>query len=116
MNDEKNITDPLEILSEYVTEAHTRIQSDFKDINPVVGVSRKLRTLGIMADTMTIHCLKTGKRIIVILHDDMPGIVSFQFSFIKQDPADEFEIIQLQEMTQNHFYNWMKDYFSSDLA
>jgi hypothetical protein len=112
MNDETNKTDPLEILSDYVTEAHTRIQRDFSEINPVVGVSRKLRTVGIMADTMTIDCLKSGKRIIVVLHDDMPGIVRFQFSFIEQDPSDKFEEIQLQELTQNHYYNWMKDYFA----
>jgi len=112
MNDEKNTTDPLEILSDYVTEAHTRIQRDFSELNPVVGVSRKLRTVGIMADTMTIDCLKSGKRIIVVLHDDMPGIVRFQFSFIEQDPSDKFEEIQLRELTQNHYYNWMKDYFA----
>lgn len=113
MTDKLNNVDPLETLSNYVTEAHTRIQNDFGHINPVVGVSRKLRSMGIMADMITIDCLKSQKRIIVILQDEMPGIVRYQFSFIKEDPSDEFEVIQLTEMTQNNFYTWMKDYFSA---
>lgn len=113
MTDNSNNIDPLETLSNYVTEAHTRIQNDFSYINPVVGVSRKLRNMGIMADMMTIDCLKSQKRIIVILQDEMPGVVRYQFSFIKEDPSDEFEMIQLSEMTQNNFYIWMKEYFST---
>lgn len=104
--------DPLEIISDRVTAAHTRIQADFSQINPVVGVSRKLRGLGINADTMTIDCLKTGKRVIVIVQDEMPGVVRYQFSFIEQDPADEFKVIELNELTEEQFYRWMKDYFS----
>ena len=113
MTNELNNVDPLETLSNYVTEAHTRIQDDFSHINPVVGVSRKLRNMGIMADMMTIDCLKSQKRIIVILQDEMPGIVRYQFSFIKEDPSDEFQVIQLADMTQNDFYTWMKEYFAA---
>lgn len=106
--------DPLETLSDYVTEAHARIQKDFNDINPVVGVSRKLRALGINADTMTIDCLKTGKRIIVILQDELPDVVRYQFSFIKQDPSDDFEVLKMEALTSNDFYEWMRDYFSTN--
>ena len=102
---------PLEFLSDNVTTAHTKIQNDFKDLNPVVGVSRKLRQLGISADTMTIDCLKTGKRIIIVLHDDVPNLVRFQFSYIKQDPSVEFEELALQDVTPDQFYTWMKTYF-----
>ena len=102
---------PLEFLSDNVTEAHAKIQNDFKNLNPVVGVSRKLRSLGITADTMTIDCLKSGKRIIIILHDSMPNIVRFQFSYIKQDPSNEFEELALCDVTVNQLYTWMKYYF-----
>lgn len=106
---------PLEFLSDNVTEAHTKIQSDFSDLNPVVGVSRKLRGLGITADAMTIDCLKSGKRIIIILHDNMPNIVRFQFSYIKQDPSNEFKELALCDVTVDQLYRWMKDYFLGGL-
>ncbi len=103
---------PLKILSDLATEAHTRIQQDFEDINPVVGISRGMRSIGIPADAMTIDCLKTGKRIIIILHDHQPEIIQYQFSFKSQDPADEFETLQFTDLTAQIMYKWMKDYFS----
>lgn len=104
---------PLSLLSDAATEAHVRIQADFEDINPVVGVSQKMRSQGIPVDMMTIDCLKSGKRIIVILHDEQPDIVSYQFSFKDQDPEGKFEIIQLSELTAQTLYEWIKSYFSS---
>lgn len=112
MSNTENKKAPLEILSDYITEAHAQIQTDFSDINPIVGLSRKLRAVGINADTITIDCLKSGKRIIVILHDEMPGTVRFQFSYIKQDPSEKFEEVSLEKLTKEYCYNWMKTYFS----
>ena len=103
---------PLEHLSNCVEIAHTRIQKDYTAMNPVVGVSQKLRPLGIPADVMTIDCLKTKKRIIVVLHDEMPSIVRFQFSYIDRDPGDDFHSIALSDFSEKHLYDWMKDYFS----
>ena len=80
----------LELLSDYVTDAHTRIQKTFDNINPVVGVSRGMRSVGIPADAMTIDCLKSGKRIIIILHDETPEILQYQFAYKDKDPAEEF--------------------------
>lgn len=102
----------LEILSDLATEAHTRIQQDFESINPVVGISRGMRSVGIPADAMTIDCLKTGKRIIIILHDQQPEIIQYQFSFKAQDPDDEFETLKFKDLTAQIMYQWMKDYFS----
>lgn len=106
MNDQ-----PLALLSEIATETHTLIQKDFKDINPVVGVSRNMRSQGIPADAMTIDCLKTGKRIILILHDDNPDVVMYQFSFKADDPSDEFINIPLNQLTVQKLYSWIQDYF-----
>ena len=101
----------LEALCDLTTTAHTRIQQDFKTIDPVVGVSQKLRTDNIPADAMTIDCLKSGKRIIIILHDQQPEILSFQFSYKDKEPEIEFSQIPIAELGEETLYCWMKDYF-----
>ena len=102
----------LELLSDYVTEAHTQIQQNFDNINPVVGVSRGMRSVGIPADAMTIDCLKTGKRIIIILHDESPEILQFQFSYKDKDPDEEFQKLPMDKLDDKILYDWMVSYFS----
>jgi len=102
----------LEKLSDVVTEAHTRIQNDFKNINPIVGVNRGMRSSGIPADAMTIDCLRTGKRIIIILHDQHPDILQYQFSYKASDPAEEFQKLSINDLSDQVLYDWMKGYFS----
>ena len=104
----------LKILCDVTTEAHTRIQQEFKDINPVVGVSQKMRDIGVPADAMTIDCLKTGKRIIIILHDQQPGILNYQLTFKDKDPDEEFEQLQFDQLTTQKMFDWIKDYFQTD--
>ena len=106
------ISPALATLSDVVTAAHTRIQQTCENINPVVGVNRGMRAQGIPADAMTIDCLVTGKRILLILHDQQSDIVSYQFTFKDQDPAEVFEAIKLSELTSSTLYDWMKSYFS----
>lgn len=101
----------LALLSDIATEAHTHIQRDYQHIDPIVGVNQSMRSNGVPADLMTIDCLKSGKRIIMILHDQQPDIISYQFSYKDQDPSGEFERMQLNELTSKTLYNWMKDYF-----
>lgn len=103
----------LKTLSERATEAHTRIQQNCPDINPIVGVNQGMRASGIPADVMTIDCLKTGKRIILILHDDQPELIRYQFAFKDRDPAEEFKEIPLSSLTADILYDWMKTYFST---
>jgi hypothetical protein len=62
-------------LSDIAAEAQAAIQRDFKNIDPIVGVMRNMRAAGFPADAMTVDCLKSGKRIIFILHDDRPDEV-----------------------------------------
>lgn len=104
---------PLSQLSDVAAEAHLRIQQDFQDINPVVGVSQHMRSNGIPADAMTIDCLKSGKRIILILHDDNPDIIRYQFSYREKDPESKFEVLTLNELTVQKLYQWMESYFST---
>ena len=103
---------PLETLSDRATEAHTRIQQAFDHINPIVGVSRGMRKIGFPADTMTIDCLRTGRRIILILHDDNPQQIQYQFAYRDKDPAEAFETIQLDMLTTQVLFDWMASYFS----
>ncbi len=105
----------LELLSDLVTDAHTRIQQTFDNINPIVGVSRGMRTVGIPADAMTIDCLRTGKRIIIILHDESPEILQFQFSYKDKDPAEEFETLSIDKLSEEVLYSWMATYFNQPI-
>lgn len=108
------LTPALKMLADIATETHARIQKDFPTINPVVGVSRGMRASGIPADAMTIDCLKTNKRIILILHDDQPELVRYQFAFRDKDPAEEFNEIALTTITTQLLYEWISAYFSTN--
>ncbi len=96
-----------------VTTSHTRIQQDFNDINPMVGVNQKMREMGVPVDAVTIDCLKNGKRIILILHDQQPDTISYQFSFKDKDPDEKFTHIPFSELTAKTLYDWMKNYFQT---
>jgi hypothetical protein len=105
------INEALKALSDIATKAHAKIQQDFANIDPIVGVSRSMRKKGIPADAMTIDCLKTNKRIIIILHDLEPEIIHYQFSFTDQDPAERFEKLNFSDLTVNVLYGWIESYF-----
>ena len=102
----------LATLSDIATEVHTRVQQNFADINPVVSVRRNMRDSGVPVDAMTIDCSKSDKRIILVLHDHQPDIISYQFTFKDIDPNDKFDEIRLKEFTADMVYDWIKSYFS----
>lgn len=102
----------LKALSDMAGEAHARIQQAHKDINPVVGVRRGMRDVGIPADAMTIDCLQTRRRILMVLHDDDPGTLLFQFGSLDDDMGDAFRRMPLSEVGVETLSDWMRDYFS----
>lgn len=102
---------PLEILSDLVTKAHTNIQAD-TDINPVVSVTQKMRSAGFAADVMMIDCLKSKKRILIILHDAEPESLSFQLCSMESDPGDEYSNLALDQISREWLYQLIVDYFS----
>jgi len=106
------MTAQLKTLCDLATEAHERVQLKHADIDPIVGVHHKMRDAGFAADVMTIDCLKSGKRIIVILNDDQPDMVNYQFSYKDKDPAEQFEQLAFNELTANTLYEWMSQYFA----
>lgn len=106
--------DPLKALSDQITEAHTRIQKTHQHINPVVAVRRGLRDTGIPADVMTIDCLRTRKRIMLILHDKEVGMLLYQFTNLDDEASEEFQRKRLSDVGVDVLYEWMQDYFSKN--
>lgn len=99
-------------LSDIASEAHTRIQKNFREIDPIIGVNRRLRDKGFPVDTMTIDCLKTRRRIIILLNDQTPSVANFQFAYIDHDPSMQFSEIPFKNLTAEQVYDWIKSYFS----
>lgn len=109
------LSQQLEKLWEQASEAHAAIQRDFADIDPLIGVSQNMRKQGVPADVMTIDCLRTRKRIIVILHDQQPDIVSYQFAAMDSDPEGGFESLAVEQVTTQQIYEWISGYFNEPL-
>lgn len=103
--------DPLKPLSDMASEAHTRIQQAYEHINPVVAVRRGMRDMGIPADAMTIDCLRTRRRIMLVLHDQVPGMLLYQFITIEQEAGDQFSQMPLSDVETDTLFSWMEDYF-----
>lgn len=104
----------LEKLSEYATDSHTRIQQQFSDISPMVSVNQKMRELGVPADLVMLDCLKSGKRILLVLHDQQPDTLAYQFTFKDEDPDGPFEKVPFADVSADTLYGWMVEYFSAN--
>ena len=103
--------DPLKALSDMASDAHARIQATHEHINPVVEVRRGMRDSGISADVVTIDCLRTRRRITLILHDEQPGKLLYQFITIEEEVGDDFQSLALSEMDTQKLYQWIEGYF-----
>lgn len=102
-------------LSDDLAEVLNAVQAQHADINPVIGVNRQMRTAGIPVDLFTIDCLKTNKRILLMLHDQQPDSLQYQYGFRDQDPGDTFEVIALSDVSIERLTEWVVAYFSADL-
>jgi hypothetical protein len=105
--------DPLKILSDLVSEAHAQIQAAHEHINPVVEVRQGMRNSGIPADVITLDCLRTQLRITLILHDQQPDIMLYQFVTREEEVGGEFKQIALSTLSSATLFDWMQDYFGS---
>ncbi|KAA1176154.1 hypothetical protein FWJ25_03220 [Marinobacter salinexigens] len=103
--------DPLKSLSDMASDAHARIQATHEHINPVVEVRRGMRDSGIPADVMTIDCLRTRRRITLILHDARPGNLLYQFITIDEEVGNNFQSMELSAMSADTLFDWIQDYF-----
>ena len=103
--------DPLKSLSDMASDAHARIQAAHQSINPVVEVRRGMRDAGIPADVMTIDCLRTRRRITLILHDEQPGVLLYQFVTMEDEVGNDFKQMAFADMNASMLVDWMQDYF-----
>ena len=103
--------DSLKSLSDMVSDAHARIQASHEHINPLVELRRGMRDAGIPADVMTIDCLRTRRRITLILHDEQPGVLLYQFITIEDEVGDDFQSMALSEMDTQKLIQWIEEYF-----
>ena len=101
-------------LSGMAATAQAEIQKNYKGVDPIIGLIRNLRASGFPADAMTIDCLKSGKRITLVLHDDKPGEVAYQFGFRDKDPDMDFEYLAFDKVTKDQLYAWIKEYIADD--
>lgn len=102
----------LKYLSDLASEAHSQIQQAHAAINPVVGVRQGMRDIGIPADAMTIDCLRTRRRILLVLHDESPGMVMYQFTTLAEEMSVDFKQVALAQISSQTLYKWMEEYFS----
>ena len=102
----------LKTLSDMAEAAHKRIQQAHQQVNPVLELRRGMRSVGIPADVMTIDCLQTKRRIMMILHDDEPGMLLYQFITLEDEIAEQFERMPLSEASTTTIFHWMQDYFA----
>ena len=100
------------LLGDIVVAAQVKIQQDFRHIDPIVGISHHMRKAGFPIDAMTIDCLASGKRILILINDDKPDCVSYQFGYKDRDPAMEFTELAFKEINEKTVYDWIKEYFS----
>ena len=105
--------EPLKALSDIATEAHTRVQQQCADLNPVVSIRRGMRDSGIPADAMTLDCLASGKRIVLVLHDHKPGLLLYQFTLIEDSDEAPWQQLPLAQLSSDLLSDWMRNYFSA---
>lgn len=106
-----NANKALLSLSDLASQAHEKIQLDYAHINPVIAVMQGMRKMGIPADVMSIDCLSTKKRILIVLHDELPDVIRYQYTFLDQDPSDDYLQLDSKQVSDETIYRWIKDYF-----
>ena len=100
-------------LAEIAEAAQIEIQARCPQIDPLIGVSRNLREAGFAVDVMTIDCLKSGKRITLLVNDDKPGQISYQFGFRDRDPGSVFSEVAFEQLSCTELCRWITEYFSA---
>jgi hypothetical protein len=106
--------DKIYQLADIAAAAQAQIQDTFSNLDPVVNISRAMRKSGFPADTMTIECLTSKKRILFIYHDDQPQQLKLQYGYSDQDPGEDYITMYLDEFTQANVASWIKAYFLKD--
>ena len=100
----------LKNLSEVAARANDLFYNKFSHIDTVMGIMDKgLRNQGIKADAITVDCIALNKKIVILLHDDKPKVVSIAlgnkegdiFSSTEYPLNDITEVFLLDVMQEN---------------
>ncbi len=100
----------LQTLSDLAETAHARLQQEYADINPMVSLRSGMRDVGIPADMINVDCMQTRRRILLILHDDYPNSLLYQFTDL--EAGDDFQQMPLDEVSVDTVFAWMRDHFA----
>lgn len=90
----------LKSLSEIIAKANDLFYSKFDNIDTVMGIMDKnLRDQGIKADAITIDCIALDKKVVFLIHDDKPKIVSIALGNKNGDiySSSEYAISDISE-------------------
>jgi len=90
----------LQNLSEIVASANDVFYSKYENIDTLMGIMDKtLRNQGIEADAITIDCIAQDKKIVILIHDDKPDVVSIALGNKEGDiySSSEYELVNISE-------------------
>ena len=99
--------DQIMRLGDIAALAQLQFQQDYSDIDPVIGINRQMRKQGFAVDILTIDCIVSKKRLMILFEDAFPLRVKYQASTVDGDPGMEFSNIALSELDQRKFYDLM---------
>ena len=91
----------LKKLSEIVARANDLFYAKFDHIDTLMGIMDKtLRAQGMKADAITIDCISRDKKIVFLLHDDKPNLVSIALGNKEGDiySSSEYETAEISEV------------------
>jgi hypothetical protein len=92
----------LKKLSKIVAKANDLFYSKFDHINTSMGIMDKtLRAQSMKADAITIDCISRDKKIVFLIHDDKPNLVSIALGNKEGDiySSSQYELAGISEAT-----------------
>jgi hypothetical protein len=101
----------LNNLSEVIAKANDLFYSKFETLDTLLGIMDKnLRKQGIKADAVTIDCVVLDKKIVILLHDDKPDVVSVALGnkagsihSSSEYALDEFSVESMLKIMERYF-------------
>lgn len=102
---------PLKNLSELVAKANDIFYSKFAHIDTLMGIMDKtLRNQGMSADAVTLDCITLKKKIVFLIHDDKPDVVSIALGSKDGDIFSSSEYL-LSALSETVILKVMEDNF-----
>lgn len=101
----------LKDLSTIVATANDAFYAKFTHLDTLMGLMDKvLRKQGINADAITIDCIPLDKKIVLLLHDDKPEVVSIALGNKDGDIFSSSEHA-IKDISETLIVEVMEDYF-----